>query len=250
MMKNISFAIVLIRLFCGYACAEISAEPSIEWITCESEVITIGKITDIKVTKGIYSVIYEDCTVQIDKILKGNVQEKELMFCLRTTSSKPTAKEFMNSKDGVLLFLSKSKNRGQEQHLDDMFVPKFMIDLSNLQKNVFSKEMVILKDKDRILEIVKEWSNSKIAHPLWSKVPFNSGIWEQIYAGSSCYLIVPAEEKYRDIFMKMAKSDVPHERQKAASELYKFPDAETEATLRELLKDTTENIWYSSDDSV
>lgn len=255
-MKRRVALVALLGMLCGAARAEIMVASSIEWLTCTSEVVAVGKIEKITITKGVHSVIYEDCVVQVDEVLKGDMKGKKLTFCLRTLSANPTAKAFMNSKEGVLLFLSKSKDHGRETHLDNKYVPRSkhlpfsVIDLSNPPKDVFSKEMNILTDKDKILRIVRKWSTSAIAYSVDYEVPFDSPIHQRLYAGSACYLWVPAEEKYRSHFMKLAQSPRTYERVKAASELYKFPGKESEAVLRELLKDQTENYWYSAADAI
>jgi len=255
-MKKIILALAFCLAISSVARAEIMVASSVEWLSCESEVIVVGKITDITTTKGVHSVIYEDCTVHIHEVLKGDSKAKDLVFCLRTLSAKPSAKAFMNSKDGILLFLSKSRDHGPERHLDNKYVPSSMrsplsiLDLSDIPNHVYSKDMRILTDKKRILNLVRTWSDSTISHSLWSEAPFGSPIYKQLYAGSACYLVVPAEETYRAQFLKMARSQKPQERQKAASELHKFPGEETTRVLAELLKDDTTNLWYFSADTV
>lgn len=247
-------AATLMLLLCPSR-AEISIAPSIEWLACESEVILVGKITKIDLTKGVHAVTYEDCNFQIQEVIKGDIKGEEVSFCIRTLSE-PTAKAFLDSKDGILLFLSKSTDHGSEQHLDNKYVltsdhtPLSIFDLSNGPKVVYSKQMTILTDKKEILDLTRLWSHSKISHSIWSEIPPDSPIFARLYAGSTCYLTVPAEETYHAKFMKLALSDKPHERKAAASELYKFPGEETERVLRELLKDDTVNFWYSSADTI
>ncbi|MHC4645367.1 MAG: hypothetical protein ACYTBJ_07685 [Planctomycetota bacterium] len=221
-MKRTIFALALVLLLSGQSYAEIMGASSIEWLSCKSEVVVVAQIKEITITKGPHSVIYEDCAVQIHEVLKGDIKGEELVFCLRGLSSKPTVKDFMNSKEGVLLFLSKSKNHGSERHLDNKYVPSSMcfpfsiLELSDIPKDVYSKEMRILTDKNEILNLVTKWVDCRISHSVCSEVPFDSPIFKQLYAGSSCYLIVPAEEKYRVQLLNLARSDKPHERQEAA----------------------------------
>ena len=236
--------------------AEIRAALSIEWLACQAEIIVVGKITKVSVTKGVHAVAYyEDCTVQVDEVLKGGVKGKELVFCLRDLSE-PTAQSLVDSKAEVLLFLSRSKDHGSEQHLDNMYVPTSMqspislINLTNTPQDLYSKDMSILKDKEKTLNAVRAWADSKIAHSLWSEVPFNSPIHRQLWGGSSCYLVVPAEGNYRAHFMELARWDDPHKRQEAAAELCKFPGEETERVLRELLKDDTEHFLHFAADTI
>jgi len=251
------FTVALLLALSGQSRAEIMAAPSIEWLSCQSDVIVVGKLEKIAVIKGPGDVIYEDCTVQIGEVVKGDIKGKELVFCLRTLSSpEPSVKALMNSRQEVLLFLSKSEDHGGESHLDNMYVPTSMlqpfsvINLSDVPKDLYGKDMTVLADPKVILKIVRTWAHSKISHSLWSEVPYASPVFKQLYAGSSCYLIVPAEESYRPYFLKLARSGNQYERQRAAEELYKFPGEETEAVLRELLADKTENVWTFSADTI
>jgi hypothetical protein len=110
--------------------------------------------------------------------------------------------------------------------------------------------MTILTDRGVLLDTVRSWAGSNISHSLWSEIPFDSPIFEHLYAGSACYLKVPAEEKHRAHFIELARSAKPEERLKAALELRKFPGEETERVLYELLKDETENRRYSCADTL
>jgi len=242
-MKRTFFIVVFLflHLLAGRPRAESLGASSIEWLTCQSDVILIGQITNICVTKGVHSVIYEDCTVSIKERIKGEVKDSDTLFCLRTISANPTCKVFMNSKDGVLLFLSKSKGHGPERHLDNKYVPTSMsdpfsvLDLSNVPKGVYGKEMTVLADKEAILDVVRSWAHSRIAHSIPLKVPPTSPIRVDS-------LDVPAEEKYRDQYTNLAKSDKPHERVVAAAALSQFPGEATTRILRELLKDETDSF--------
>jgi hypothetical protein len=255
-MKPTVLTVALVLIVAGQSRAEIRVALSVEWLACKSEVVVVGKIKTINVAKGVHSVIYEDWTVKIDEVIKGDTKGEELVFCLRTLSAEPSAKVLMTSKEGLLMFLSKSTDHGPERHLDNKLVPVSMqsrfsiLDLSNVPGDVYTKEMRSLTDPNEILKIVRTWARSKIVHSLWSEVPCESPIFEHLYGGSACYLIVPAEEKYRAHFMKLAQSDKPHERQEAASELYKFPGEDTERVLRGLLDDKTENVWLFSADTI
>jgi len=254
-MTNKLFLLVFL-LFPAGVYAEIMAAHSIEWLTCKSEVVVIGEVKEICITKGEHSSIRRDFSVEVLEVLKGDVKGKDITFWSFEHHSMPLARDLMNSKKGVLLFLSKSNKHGMKSHHDNNYVPTILYDqvsimnLSKLPKHLYSKEMKILSDKKEILDLVRKWADSKILHSVWSEVSWDSPIFNKLYAGSSCYLIVPAEEKYREQFLKQARSDKPRERQKAAGELYKFPGEETTRVLRELLKDDTENIWYFSADTI
>ncbi|MCH7727919.1 MAG: HEAT repeat domain-containing protein [Planctomycetes bacterium] len=254
---NLGFKLLLaFFLVARAATAEIMVAPSLEWLTCKAEVIVVGKIKGITVTKGRGSVIFEDCVVGVEQTLKGNVTGKRVEFTLRKFNNGPSVNAFVNSKDGAIFFLSQSKDHGSERHLDGKLVPTSLsmqmsvFDLSKPQDKIYSKEMKFVRNKKEILATVRQWSMSPVKHSLWSEVPFDSPIFKKLWAGSSVYLLVPAEEKFRGKFMKLARSQNPHERAKAAGELQKFPGPETEAVLRELMKDDAESFSYYSADQI
>ena len=255
-MKLTILVFALVAVLSGECCARINAAKSVEWLTCSSDVVAVGKITKITTTKGVHSVIYEDCVVETSEVIKGDVKDGQLSFCLRTLSAHPSAKEYMNSEKGVLLFLSVSKNHGTEHQLEGKYVPTSgqlpfsIFDLSNLPDKVFGKDMVIFDDPDDVLGAAREWADSDIRHSLWIEAAFGSEVYKRLYGGSVCYLIVPAEEKYREKLIKQARSKVAYERQKAAEDLYKYPGEETERVLRELLRDDSEFLWHDSADSI
>lgn len=255
-MRTILLASLMALAIADSSRAEIRVASSVEWLACGSEAVVIGKITRIATTKGEGEVVYQDCTVQVDEVLKGDVKGKELLFCLRSLPPHPSGKDFMNSKKGVLFFLIKSKDHGPEHHLDNMYVPTSyreplsIIELSRLPGDTYGKGMTILSDDKELLKAVRTWAESKTLHSVQAEVPYASPIHARLYAGSACFLVVPAEDKHRQQFLKMAKSERPWDRQRAAAELYKFPGDETEAALRELLQDKTENVWQFSADTI
>jgi hypothetical protein len=236
--------------------AEISVAPSVEWLSCAAEAIVIGKISKITTAQGPGMVTYEDCVVEVKEVVKGRLDGKELAFTLRRLGDSPTAEPFLKSKEGVLLFLSKSKDHGSEQHLDNKWTPTMVggeapiVDLSKPAEKVYSKDMKIVTDPKELLKIVRVWAKSPVKHSLRSEVPTDSPIWSKLYAGSACYLIVPAEEKLRPHFLKLARSRNAYERAQAAGTLWMFPGAETETVLRDLLKDDAESFSYYAQDQI
>src|SRR6185436_1386481 len=78
--------------------AEIREAPSVEWLTCAAEVVVVGKISKITETKGPGDVTYEDCLVDLDRIVKGNFDGKPITFTLRRLGKQPTAQAWVNSK--------------------------------------------------------------------------------------------------------------------------------------------------------
>ena len=233
--------------------AEINTASTVEWLTCESEIVAVGKLTTVTATRGPEEVVYEDCVLSVSEAIKGTTAEK-LMFCCRHLTGDPP--EWLQAKGELLVFLSVCKEPYSELHLRNVLVPVRkdqpppVFDLSKLKKHMYSKDMKTLTEPAEVLKIARAWATSTVSHSLWAKVPFDSPIFRDLYAGSSCFLIVPAEEKFRAHFMELAVSKKPREREEGAAELSKYPGPDTEKVLRGLLEDNTENFTYFAADTI
>jgi len=249
-------ALVVLMLAVPNGSGEVRVAPSLEWLTCQAEVIVVGKIKTVTTTKGTGPVIYEDCVVQVEEVLKGQIKGGEVTFCLRSSSPNSGIRPSLNRKGDTLFFLWKSKGHGPKSHLNGKYVPTSLspvltiLNLADPPKHIYSRDMVALADRDQILRVVRDWSKSRIVHSLWSEVGHDSPIHRHLYSGSVCYLVVPADEKYHAHFLKLARSEVVQERVRAARELHKFPGNQTEVVLRELLTDDTGTYSYTAQDIV
>ena len=251
MKKHLFIFIALSLLGLPSVHAEVMVGCSIEWLACEAEVIAVGKIASTTSVKGPGDVTYEDCVFSVTEHIKG-MPAKELKFCHRRMSAEKPA--WTTSKSDLLVFLSVHKTG--DARLNGLLMPlgeqqPFPIfELSNIQKGAYSTDMTILTSQEAILGIVRSWASSKIEHFLWVPVPPGSPIERTLFAGSSVFLKVPAEEKYRAQFMSMVESKDPYQRRKAARELAKYSGPETERTLRKLLDDDTQDIFAHTEDTI
>src|ERR1017187_10345153 len=149
-------------LFPAAARSEVIVGASVEWLTCASEVVAVGRIEKIVTTRGPGDVFYDDCTVVVEDVIKGKVQGNNLVFCLRTLSAESAAKRWMKSKEPILLFLSKSQKDGSETHLDNMLVPTTdqfpisVIDLAAPGKYVIDSRFKVLAGKKGILSTCRK----------------------------------------------------------------------------------------------
>lgn len=216
-MKRTFLAVALCLAISSVVRAEIMVATSVEWLTCNSEVVVVGKIKQITTINGAHSVIYEDCVVEVSEVLKGDIKDKQITFCLRTFSLFPTAKALMNSKDGVLFFLSTSKENGSEAHLNNKLVPSSeqfplsIVDLSNPPKNLFNMKFMaltkgedILRDCRSTLTTLKKYQADNPKQEVkrhYLKVPFETDAYKLLYSDSACYLYVP------DFMSKESKSN-------------------------------------------
>jgi hypothetical protein len=187
--------------------AETIIGSSVEWLTCEAEVVVIGRVERIVTTRGPGDVFYDDCTVEVKEIIKGKVEGGRLVFCLRTLSAESPAKAWMKSPEPVLLFLSPSERHGSEKHLDGMLVPTShqiplsVIDLAAPGKYVLDARFKVLTDQKAILETCRKTAAQLADHLKRNpgggveakqlEAPVSSEAWRSLYAGSACYVKAP-----------------------------------------------------------
>ena len=65
-----------------HAQGENRGTDSVEWMTCASSVVIVGKVKNVTSTKGPGDVVYDDCTVEVSETIKGN-PAKEVSFSYR-----------------------------------------------------------------------------------------------------------------------------------------------------------------------
>ena len=239
-------------------------DATVEWLTCESQTVAVGKLVSVHSVKGPYEVVCEDCVLSVTEVLKGP-PARNLNFCYRHLSEgRP---DWMTSKGDLLVFLAVHQDRFTDQEAASLTDPYYearlhgllmpvdeqrrppVFDLSHLPKDVYSQELTSLTKPEEILRIVRAWKDSTITRSLLIELPYDSPV-SRTRGCSGGALLVPAEEKYRARFLALAGSQKPYERQKAAAELAKFPGPDAEQVLLGLLKDNAENVWFSSADTV
>ena len=247
--------------------AENVSISSVESLTCASEVVAVGHIVKISTSKGPGSVVYTDCVFDVSEDIKG-APSKEISFCCRDLSDDRAASLAPDKE--LLVMLSRWKDHYTdsqvasgafadpyyEARMHNLLVPTSnqipfsIIDLSKPLKNLYASDLSILKDRSELLRVCRAWAKSPITVSLDREVPFDSPIHGELWGGSAVYLVVPAEDKYREQYLALARSKKSYERQNAAAELWKFPGQETEKVLRDLLSDSTENVWLYSNDTI
>jgi hypothetical protein len=180
----------------------------VEWLVYSSEVIAVGKIVDVKLSKGPGEIIYEDCTLQVTELIKSPITRSEIAFTFRRFERDQSAVEWQRGDAELLVFLSLSKNHGSEKHLDGALVPTsqhFPLSLVNLfapGKYIFNIDFKILGSRAEILQVTRDalqaisnylQANGELSiKKYYLEVPANSEAYKSLYAGSSCYLHVPS----------------------------------------------------------
>jgi hypothetical protein len=223
-MRTACAAAALLLLCGARAGAEINVADSLEWMTVDARLIVRGKVLATKDSKGPGSVVYRDLVVRVDETLKGKVgpdewvkvgdkfRGKYLGVRLRLFEGDQTGKDWQASGRPYLFFLRRAK-AGEEKGLAGKVVPRaqtpLVIDL-HTPKQVLTADMKVAKDPKKILAQVKKYAGRNSLKELGGvasvftrerdygfrrrEVPFDSDVHGELYAGSVCYLNVPADE--------------------------------------------------------
>jgi hypothetical protein len=199
---------IILALFAIPARAEIRVASSVEWLVHSSDIIAVGKIVDVKSSKGPGAVIYDDCTLQVTELIKSPVARSEITFTFRRFEQDQSAVEWQRDDTEMLIFLSPSKDHGGEKHLDEALVPTSkqsplsLVNLSAPGKYIFDINFRILRTRADILRVTRAalqlisnylQANGELSiKRYYLEVPGNAEAYQSLYAGSSCYLQVPS----------------------------------------------------------
>lgn len=262
-MNKFLFAILLLFQY-GLAYAETNIVDSLEWMTVDSPLIVRGKVTDAQDTTGPHAVIYRDITIRIQKLLKGSLGGDFLNVRLRLSRGDVQGVAWKESGHSLLLFLRKGRE-ADDKALAGRWVLRercrSVIDLEQPER-VYKADMKYARDAKEILGIVRHWATWKKELPevggpdifkpqtgyLRLEIPPGADIYPEVFAGSACYINVPAEEKYRSLALSKARSMSESQRIEGAQMLQNYPGPETIQVLRLLLYDTTQQDWFTGPD--
>lgn len=204
-----NFIFVLILAFCltQIANAEIMVGTSIEWLTCSSDQVAVGMLKFDGEEKGVHSVIYENYKLDVLENIKGDKNEAEIRFVVRTLSKSSAVRKMAGSGHPVIVFLSKNGDGSSEKFLNSKLEPtnkQFPLSVLNLDepgKYVIDTKFNVIKKKANIIEtarkslrlmdeFLKKDSSVKI-ESLSLEVPMDSEAFSSLYSGSVRYLTVP-----------------------------------------------------------
>jgi hypothetical protein len=236
--------------------AEINLADSLEWMCLDAPLIVRGCATDIKETRGPGAVVYRDVTVQAAEVLKGKVDGKAVTVRLRVIGDDAIGKDWLAGRP-LLLFL-----RPGDPHDDKELGGRWVlreahqsaIDLRQ-PKRVFGADFKHVGDTEAILAVARRYAarandRAAVGAPnvfkaqrgfLRLEVPFDAAIHRDLYAGSACYLNVPAEERFRPLVTARLRSASAHDRAQAADMLANYPGPDTVKALKALLDDPAED---------
>lgn len=202
--------LIVATVFVGSAAecrAEVAVGSSLEWHTCASELVVVGrveKVVSTRAPKEVGNVVSHEVTVEVKEVIKGKAEgritfyldsyrdgdDNLLAACLR--SSEPT-----------LLFLTKSKDAGDKLMPTkcDWMCPVF--ELASPGRYAFDRKGNIRAKKDAILKTcrdtatrladhLKQYPNGRVVAKRVDAG--NTPADKVLYAGSATFLLVPEFE--------------------------------------------------------
>ena len=256
---RMSLVALVVALLAPSTFAEIMVAESVEWMTNNSPLVVVGKVQMVKDEGD-----RRDITIAIKEVIKGNLQGKSLAFSVTlphydVSIDRSEASRWKDSQAELLLFLRKATRAYDGKEMDGRWTLRSphlknfgnpAIDLSK-PHYVYSMDMTDLEKSEDILKLVREWARKSspaenaqrpniIIPPKGSlalEIPPDSTIFRSVYAGSSCFLLVPAVEKFKQRVIDMTASKHPEIRAKGALLLANYPGDDTKAVLQKLLDD-------------
>lgn len=239
----------VVPLLClvALARAEINIVDSVEWMTVDADAVLRVKLPEqgplrleiAEVMKGPANGGWDHVALPPEMADAARRTGHMFLLFLRPPADPPTGRAVA----GWVL-----RNTGQG-----------MVDLEKPQ-GVYSADMKELQDGLEILKLVRKWAtwNDGRIQPLATgaqhgirvgppgslrlDIPPDAPIFRKVYAGSACYITVPAEEKYHERAMKLIASTQPHDRAEGAELLAAFPGQETVKALTALLDDKADTM--------
>ncbi len=82
--------------------AEVNDGDSVEWLTCSSELVVLGRVERIVTTSGPGDFYYEDCTVAVGEVIQGGAVGERVTFCLRSSGPESRVRGWMKSRESIL----------------------------------------------------------------------------------------------------------------------------------------------------
>lgn len=221
----------------------IGVMPSVELLTCESDIIVIGKLKSVTKIRGngwdtsfegVLDLSPEGGGKECE-IIKGKLPEKELVFRFYGQEAAASLEKTLADSRPVLLMLRKYEkpvDNGCDGDMQGQYIPTsqryscpvslFPLDEIPTHKTKYrflcDKHGRILSDDEEVVRIIREWATSPIKNSLPGfYTPERAHIQytkdEFFNMSSGCILMVPAEEQYREFLLKIAdpanKSDKP-----------------------------------------
>ncbi len=223
--------------------AELHGIVTVERLACASDVIVVGELTNVLARAKPNELDLEMCALHVREVIKGK-PGAELTFSHYVRSGRS---ESWRTKGHELLVFLRHATARDGQGLRRQLTPTedrdelSIIDLPSLQPSLYDRAGSRLKDSGALLALTRQWAGAGIKEELHRDAEIDSDADRDSPEADGVWLFVPAEEKYRDLFMRQAHSSKQWDRREAAEELWKFPGPATVQLLRALLDDVSEN---------
>ncbi len=242
----------------------------------DASFIVRGVVTDVHITKGVFVEQplwdVQEVTIAIHETLKGSPQQTVTFRWLN--SGYESAESWKADGHERLFFLTHGAPDYYGVDLTQDWVlyggyPDVPVDLVTVVKAPVAADMTVPKTADQILAKVKARLEqaAKAKLPMVSRpdvhvgfdapngavqleVPADSEAYAALWGGSACFLIVPADERYKLEALQMIRSNDYAQRLQGIHILSAYPSDDTIHMLKDLLSDpgTHEETQYSSDD--
>jgi hypothetical protein len=235
--------------------AEINIVDSLEWMSVDARLIVRGKVVRCEDTKGPGDVTYRDATIEVAQVVKGKVEGRTVAVRLRLLGKDGTGLDWKESGHPYLFFLTQG-NPADDKNLAGCWVTRGhnyeVIDLekpakvytSDMKKAENAKEILALVTKYAAVPVRPDVGPGNVGKPrpgsLVLEVPFDAPIFNELWAGSSVLMVVPADEKRLALALANVRSKNVHERAVGAKLLRHYPGKDTVKVLMELLTDPGE----------
>lgn len=206
-LTNILVAGILTISLARTSHAEVIVAPSIDWLVVKSDVICIGQVRSVE-TKALRKDVWiEKVSIKVTNSIQLCRTDEILSFAYQVSDASIRSKEWLFSKDGVLVLLRKTTL--SERYLDSSLTPVSTrrpltaVDLStDLHIGFFTKDFrkltigseiksEILAARDRLIKYREENPKTKI-NPVRVTVPGDSEMHKELYADSAVMMTLPA----------------------------------------------------------
>lgn len=184
----IVFSLVLAQLSADPV--EINVGTSLDWLCYDADMIIIGRLTETVENKKAdpYSDYLNTNRMNITVLIKGDMSADKIQFTTRLPYIGGHQLKNLVGKD-ILVFLKTSQG-----HYHAWDAEYAVICLDDPMQHAFTGEFTCLKNRTEITSYMEETLKKlegKTAEPHYLEVPYDSEAHGVLYAGSSCYLIVP-----------------------------------------------------------
>ncbi len=251
-LRHLAAVVLALLLYPVLGRAEIMVGESLEWLVDSSDAIGVYKAVGVEPGKKGKSWAYSRVRGQLARKLKGNAPKK-VSFRYYAQGTKDSPPKKLGKADKFLVFFPRAKKEDKEVKT------RYTICLSapnvrGFRSIAFTKDFRVLKREEDILKVVgrrvKLKKSPGLASPekaanvftppsgfLRVEIPYDKEAFRALWAGSVCYLVVPADEEFKHQLLREVKSRDVWTRARAASRLTAYPGKDTVKLLRSLLAD-------------